>query len=127
MIKVVLHPEKITYMMTIGAIARASERAAGKVRDRGKHYVSVDTGTLRNSITAERVPAGPRHIHWRIGTPVAYARPQEVGTGPIYARRAPLLVFKVGNQWVSTYSTRGVPAQRYLTRAITETTMEDFL
>jgi hypothetical protein len=58
---------------------------------------------------------------------VAYARPQEVGTGPIYARRAPLLVFKVGNQWVSTYSTRGVPAQRYLTRAITETTMEDFL
>ena len=34
--------------------------------------------------------------------------------------------FKVGNRWVSTYSTRGVPAARYLTRAINDLTSADF-
>jgi hypothetical protein len=57
---------------------------------------------------------------------VRHALFQELGTGPIFARRAPLLVFKIGNRWVSTYSTRGVPAVRMLTKAVEATSIEDF-
>jgi hypothetical protein len=125
--KVVVHRTELIKMMSPeGQIGRKTARAAGRVRDRAKRNATVDTGLMRNSIIAELESQTPLTITWRIGTPVHYGIYQELGTGPIFARRAPLLVFKVGNRWVSTYSTRGVPAVRFLTRAIEATTIRDF-
>jgi hypothetical protein len=125
--RVVVHHENITAMMLPdGEVGRATMRDAGNVRDRAKRLATVDTGLMRNSIVAELYEQTPRHIIWRIGSSVFYAPFQEKGTGPIHARRAPLLVFKIGNRWVSTYSTRGVPAVRFLARAIEAVTVEDF-
>jgi len=107
-------------------VGHAAMRAAGKVRDRAKENSPVDEGLLRNSIISELSSQGLYSVTWRIGTNVEYAYWQEVGTGPIYARRAPFLVFQVKGKWVRTYSTKGVPAARYLTRAIEHTTARDF-
>jgi HK97 gp10 family phage protein len=126
--RVVIHQEQIAYMMSpAGEIGRRSARAAGRVRDRAKEKAPVDTGLLRNSIVAELQSQSATSVTWRIGSNVQYALYQELGTGPIYARRAPLLVFKVGNRWVSTYSTRGVPAVRMLTKAVEQVSIADFL
>jgi hypothetical protein len=126
-VKVVVHRAKIAAMMSpAGSVGRATMRAAGRVRDRAKENVSVDTGLLRNSIVAELQEQGLYHIVWRVGTNLDYGLWQEVGTPPIFARRAPFLVFQVNGRWVRTYSTKGVPAQRYLTRAIQATSIQDF-
>lgn len=125
--KIVVHKAKIALMMSpSGSVGRAAQRAAGRVRDRAKENVSVDTGLLRNSINSELQEQGLYNIVWRIGTNLDYGYWQEVGTPPIYARRAPMLHFKVGNRWVKTYSTKGVPAQRYLTRAVDAVSIQDF-
>lgn len=125
--KVIVHRAQIAYMMSpVGEVGRAAARAAGRVRDRAKENATVDTGLMRNSIVAELQQQGLTTVTWRIGSNVEYALYQELGTGPIYARRAPFLVFKVGNRWVRTYSTKGVPAVRFLTRAIDSLTVEDF-
>jgi hypothetical protein len=127
-VRVLVHRAAIAQMMTpTGGIGRAAARAAGGVRDRAKEGATVRTGLMRNSIVAELQPSpSPYSILWRIGSDVFYAPYQELGTPPIHARRAPLLTFKVGNQWVSTYSTRGVPAARFLTKAIETVTSADF-
>lgn len=109
-----------------GEIGRRTQRAAGRIRDRGKEYSTVFSGLMRNSIVSELQSQGATRIVWRIGSNVEHTIFQELGTGPIFARRAPLLVFKIGNRWISTYSTRGVPAVRMLTRAVEETTITDF-
>lgn len=81
---------------------------------------------MRNSIFAALESQGAFSVTWRIGTPVPYGIYQEVGVGPIFARRAPILTYRIGNRWISTYSTRGVPAVRYLTKAIQGTSIKDF-
>lgn len=126
--KVVVHRTEIaTLMSPAGEVGRAAARAAGRVRDRAKEKATVDTGLMRNSIISEIQPvSAPYAIVYRIGSDVFYTLYQELGTGPIFAKRAPLLVFKVGGRWISTYSTRGVPAVRFLTSAIEGTTAEDF-
>jgi hypothetical protein len=125
--KVIVHKSAIAAMMSpAGEVGRAAARGAGRVRDRAKDNVTVDTGLLRNSIVSELVEQTPTKVVWRIGTNVSYAPYQELGTGPIFARRAPMLVFQVNGRWVRTYSTRGVPAQRFLTKAIESVTVEDF-
>lgn len=125
--KVVIHQSEIVAMMSpTGEIGRGAMRAAGRVRDRGKEGATVSSGLMKNSIIAELQEQGLYSVTWRIGSNVFYAIYQELGTGPIYARRAPLLVFKVGGHWVSTYSTRGVPAVLFLTKAIERTSTEDF-
>jgi len=128
-VRIVVHTATIAQMMSpVGEIGRATRRAAGRVRDRAKDRATVDTGLMRNSIVTEQVAgAGRNQITMRIGSNVKHTLYQELGTGPIHARRAPLLVFKVGNRWVSTYSTKGVPAVRMLTKAIEETSVRDFL
>jgi hypothetical protein len=124
---VVVHRDRIAQMFQPGGeIGIKSARAAGRVRDRAKEDASVDTGLMGNSIVSSLVEQGPMSVTWRIGSSVFYTIYQELGTGPIYARRAPALVFKVNGRWVRTYSTRGVPAQRFLTRSIEATTAEDF-
>jgi HK97 gp10 family phage protein len=126
-VRVVVHRDALAAMMgPEGEIGRAARRAAGRIRDRAKENAPVRDGLLRNSIVSELEYQGLYNVVWRIGTDVEYAIYQELGTGPIFARRAPYLVFKVGDRWVSTYSTRGVPAVRYLTRAIEETSIADF-
>lgn len=109
-----------------GDVGRAGARAAGRIRDRAKAFAPVDTGLLRNSIVAELKQQTPNSVVWTIGSSAPYAAYQEFGTGPIFARRAPMLVFKVGNQWVRTYSTRGVPATHFLQKALDLTTARDF-
>lgn len=125
--RVQVHYGQIYAMMSPGGeVGRAAARAAGRIRDRAKRKAPVDTGLLRNSIISELKTQTPTSVTWRIGTNVFYAPFQEHGTGPIYARRAPLLVFKIGNRWISTYSTRGVPARHYLQNALNETVITDF-
>lgn len=125
--RVVVHREEIVFMMSpVGEVGRNVARAAGRLRDRAKVNAPVDMGLLRNSIVAELYQQTPTAVTWRIKSDVFYAGWQEHGTGPIFARRAPLLVFKIGNHWVSTYSTRGVPASLYLARAAAATTLADF-
>jgi bacteriophage HK97-gp10 putative tail-component len=127
--RVVIHRGALAAMFTPeGEVGRSAARGAGRVRDRAKEGSTVDTGLMRNSIVSERVASGsPYTITFRIGSDVFYTRYQELGTPPIFARRAPLLVFKVGNRWISTYSTKGVPAVRMLTKAVEATTSADFL
>jgi HK97 gp10 family phage protein len=126
--KVIINQTEIDKMMLpSGQIGMAAARAAGRVRDRAKQNAPVDQGLLRNSIISTLEKQGRSSITWRVGSPVFYALYQELGTGPIFARRAPLLVFQVGGKWVSTYSTRGVPASRYLTRAVEAVSVQDFL
>lgn len=126
--RIVIHHAQIALMMSpVGDVGRASARAAGRVRDRGKEFATVDSGLMRNSIIAELEAQSLTSIIWRIGSNVFYAPYQELGTGPIFARRAPMLVFKIGNRWVSTYSTRGVPAALFLTQSIEMVSGEDFL
>lgn len=126
-VRVVIRRGAVAHMMSpTGEIGRASARAAGAIRDRAKENAPVDEGLLRNSIVSELAEQTATRIVWRVGTNVEYAIYQELGTGPIFARRAPYLVFKVGGKWVRTYSTRGVPAVRYLTRAVEATTSADF-
>ena len=127
--EVVFHKTELAAMLAPeGSVHRAAARAAGRVRDRAKKNVTVDTGLLRNSIVSEEMTAdGPWKLRFRIGSKVYYAIYQELGTPPIYAKHAPLLVFKVGGKWVRTYSTKGVPAVHYLGRAIEEVTVADFL
>jgi hypothetical protein len=125
--RIIVHRSEIALMMSpVGEIGRGAARAAGKVRDRAKRYATVNTGLMRNSIFATLEEQGLYSITWRIGTPVDYAIYQEEGTGPIFARRAPILTYKIGNRWISTYSTSGVPAVRFLTRAIELSSIEDF-
>jgi hypothetical protein len=127
-VRVVVDRAGIAALMSpTGQVGRAAARAAGRVRDRAKENAPVDNGLLRNSIVSELAEQRPTSVTWRVGTNVEYGLYQEVGTGPIFARRAPMLVFKVGNRWVSTYSTRGVPASRYLTRAVEAVSVQDFL
>jgi hypothetical protein len=126
--RVIVHRTQIALMMSpMGEVGRKTARAAGKVRDRGKRGATKDTGLMANSIVSELAQQGPFSVTWRVGSNVKYTLYQEVGTGPIYARRAPLLVFKVGNKWVSTYSTKGVPAVRMLTKAVEKVSVQDFL
>jgi hypothetical protein len=126
--RVVVHRARIAYMMSpAGEIGRKTAKAAGRVRDRAKEDATVDTGLMRNSIVSELAAQGLTSITWRVGSNVFYTVYQELGTKPIYARRAPLLVFKVGNKWVSTYSTKGVPAVRMLTKAVERVSIQDFL
>jgi hypothetical protein len=126
-VKVIVHRAQIALMMSpLGEVGRAAERAAGRVRDRAKKGASADTGLMRNSIVSELAVQTSTSVTWRIGSNVRYTIWQELGTGPIYPRRAPMLTFKVGGRWVSVYSTKGVPAQKFLTRAIESVTVEDF-
>lgn len=128
--RVIVHRSSILHMMSPGgSVGRATARAAGKVRDRAKDNARdrVDSGLMRNSIVAEMVPPlSPYSITWRIGSDVSYTPYQELGTGPIFPRRAPMLTFKVKGKWVSVHQTRGVPAGLFLTRAIEATTTADF-
>ena len=111
-----------------GEIGKAVHRAAGRVRDRAKENAPVLTGALRASITSTLVKQGKTSISYTIGSPIKYAIWQEQGTGPIFARRAPMLHFRTRNgQWVRTYSTRGVPAVHYLEKAIDALSPSDFL
>jgi bacteriophage HK97-gp10 putative tail-component len=125
---VLVHGSEIARMMSpSGDVGRATARAAGRVRDRAKRYAPVRTGLLRNSIIARPVMSDPRKAQYTVGTDVDYGRYQEEGTGPIFARWAPYLVFKTRDgRWVRTYSTRGVPAVHYLHRALSELSDADF-
>ena len=115
-------------MAPTGDIGRGAGRAAGRTRDRAKEKATVDKGLMRNSIISERLPdPSPFQIVHRIGSDVFYAIYQELGTGPIFARRAPLLVFQIDGRWIATYSTKGVPAVHFLGRSIAEVTARDFL
>jgi hypothetical protein len=126
--RTVVHRARIVYMMSpMGEIGLKTARAAGRVRDRAKDRATVKTGLMRNSIVSELSAQGLTSISWRIGSSVEHTLYQELGVGPIHARRAPLLVFKIGRRWVSTYSTRGVPAVRMLTKAVEEVSIRDFL
>jgi hypothetical protein len=127
-IKVVIHETEIARIMNPqGYVGRATARAAGRVRDRAKRYAPVNTGLLRNSITSTQKISVPLRAVYTIGTPLAYGLYQEEGTRPIFARRAPFLVFKTKDgRWVRTYSTRGVPAVHYLRRALSELSDADF-
>lgn len=125
--RVSVHASAIAAMLSPGGeVGQAAARAAGRVRDRAKVNATYDTGLMRNSINAELHQQSATKIIWRIGSDVYYAPYQEHGTGPIFARRAPLLVFKIGNRWISTYSTKGVPAVRFLGRAIEALSIDDF-
>jgi HK97 gp10 family phage protein len=127
-VRIVVHYGQIVAMMSpAGDVGRATARAAGRLRDRAKRNASVDKGLMRNSITAELKQQGATNVTWTVGTDVVYAKWQEHGTPPIFARRAPMLVFQVNGRWVSTYSTRGVPAQHFLQRAANDVTENDFL
>ena len=111
-----------------GEIGRAADRAAGRIRDRAKENAPVNTGALRGSIVSTLVEQGKTKIVYRVGSPLSYAMPQETGTGPIFARRAPMLAFRTRTgQWARTYSTRGVPGVHYLESAIDAATEADFL
>jgi HK97 gp10 family phage protein len=121
------HAELSAMFLPAGEVGRASARAAGRVRDRAKENAPVLTGALRASIVSTLVKQGRTSITYTIGSPIRYAIWQERGTGPIFAKRAPMLHFKTRNgQWVRTYSTRGVPAVHYLERAIDRLSVADF-
>ena len=117
-----------------GDIGRGVAKAAGRVRDLAKENITqadlVDTGKLRNSIRSQKKPTSSRNmVVYEVGTELPYGIYHEEGTqGPIYPRRAKRLYFvpKNGRSLVSARSVRGVPAVKYLQRALDRLTLADF-
>ena len=112
-------------------VPQAVWRAAGKVRDRAKMNVSraglVDTGALRNSIVGRRVHMG-RGVWYPVGSPLDYAYfPHEGTRSPILPRRAKVLRFQSGGQYVFARRVSGVKATPFLTDALQTLSVSDFL
>lgn len=100
-----------------GAVARDMLRRGERVRAEARRLVGKRTGRLAASITVELV--GWRGAHGaRVGSNLEYARFVHDGTGRIVARRGRALRFDPGGGVIYRRSTRGQPAQRYLTRAL---------
>lgn len=125
-VKVVVNEaEVIALFQPGGQVGRAARRGALVVTRRARRLSPKDTGWLRNSIKPRLKRQRLRGVTWTIGSPLHYAIYQELGTGPIYAKNAPFLVFQVNGHWVRTRSTRGIPPQLYLTSAIHSITARD--
>lgn len=114
-------------------VPQAVFRAAGKVRDRAKMNIKaagrIDTGAMRNSITAKRLTGTSRGggVWYEVGSNLPYAIYQHEGThGPIYPRRAKVLRFKVGGKVVFARSVKGVKGVPFLTDALKSLSVGDF-
>lgn len=119
-----------------GAVARDLLRRGNRVVNLAKRLCPVDTGRLRNSITAElvRTDAGPA---CRVGTNVSYARFVHDGTGlhgPLHRRitspsgkvmrwrkpgKATTFGPALGNaDYIFARSTQGMPGRPFLKDAL---------
>lgn len=116
-------------------VPQAVWRAAGKVRDRAKRNITrVNTGALRNSITAQRLRGGKAGVWYEVGSNLPYAIFQHEGTpqsnpgGLIYPRRATVLRFKPkgSNTYVFAKKVHGIQGTPYLTDALRSLSISDF-
>ena len=119
-------------MQESGTIAQATWRAAGRVRDQAKRNITadgtVDTGRLRASIEGTRW-RGRTGVWYEVGSRLYYARWIHDGTrdhGPVRAR---MLRFKPKGSGVFVYArrVRGIKGTKYLTRALQNLRVSDFL
>lgn len=114
-----------------GSIVKDTLRRALRVQGRAKHLVSVDNGTLRDSIeiaTETRLVEGVESMVVLVGTKLKYAMAEHEGTGiygPTGAAILPVsgkfLVFKnKAGKLVFAKSVQGRPGTHFLKRALGE-------
>lgn len=120
--------------LTAGTTDVSARRAATRVRDRAKGNLTasgrVNTGRLRDSITARRAGStDPKRAVYEVGSNVFYAGFQEHGIGPVYPKRAKVLRFrpKGSSSFIFRPRTKGFPGAHYLERAYKSLTMRDYL
>lgn len=124
-----LYPDAVQRVVG-GASQKAVNRASITAMSRAKAFAPVDTSRLRNSITRTQ-PQQISNGFWAsiVYTELDYALYQEEGTrahGPV---RAKALRFKPkgSSKYVFAQWVRGVPAKRYMQRAIESLRATDFL
>lgn len=131
-VRFTMNKQEFRRMTETGTIAQATWRAAGKVRDDAKRELTtqgrINTGRLRQSVVGRRVRSGRPGIWYEVGSPLDYALYQHEGTrdhGPVRAR---LLRFKPkgGSTFVFARWVRGVTPSKFLTKALTRLTVNDF-
>lgn len=132
-VKITWNEAEFRRILDVQTVPQAVWRAAGKVRDRAKKNITnagrVNTGALRNSVTAQRVRGGRAGVWYEVGSNLAYAIYQHEGTqGPIYPKRATVLRFKPkgSNTYVFAKKVQGVTGVPYLTDALRSLTISDF-
>lgn len=96
---------------------KMASNAAEATQKRARRFAPVRTGALRESIAITRLPSRPGFTTFAIGSHLPYARYQEHGTGPIFAKPGRWLVFQVKGRTVFAKKTRGVPATHFMEKA----------
>lgn len=107
-----------------GVVGRDAFRRGLRVRNVARRLAPVDTGRLKNSIQVE-MKRGIRGLKVDVGTSLKYAKFQHDGTGihgnrgrPIRRRRGKVMVFTWRGERVFARQVRGVPATKFLERAL---------
>jgi hypothetical protein len=126
-VRLALDYSKINSLVT-DTTGLSCARAAKKASQRAKANAPKDKLKLTKSIAARKVRGGLVTMY-QVGAYTFYAGWQERGTGPIYPVRAKFLRFtpKGSNRVVFAKRTRGVPASRYMKRAIDSVTLADYM
>lgn len=130
-VRVKLDQQAFRRMEQTGDIAKAVQRAAGKVRDDARRNITtdgrVDTGRMRQSVASERVTTARQGVFYRVGSALPYAFFQHEGTRDHGPRRAKVLRFKGrGGVFVFTPRVKGVTPSKFLTRALRNLTARDY-
>lgn len=114
------------YLMRRSELSARS--AAEATRDRARRFAPKDTGKGARSIDIRMVRSSPAGTRYSVGSDLAYMAYQNEGTGPIHARPGSVLVFKPKGSSVFIFRprTRGVPATRFMQRALNSLTILDF-
>jgi hypothetical protein len=131
----------VTLNLDQGAIVRvvggqskdAARRAATKILERARGNLSAmgrtHTGALTNSLMVLDVTGNPLVPSFAVGSGLKYAIYQELGVGRINARSGGRLVFrpKGSGKLVFAKSVRGFSGAHYLQRAVSASSVSDFL
>ncbi len=106
--------------------ARSAHAAAIALRDRARRHAPRKTGAGAASIDVTMETTSSKGTYYRIGPSKQYMVYQDSGTGAIRARPGRFLRFSSGGTFIFRRKTRGVPATRFMEKALAETVPEDF-
>lgn len=116
----------VIYRVQADTADQVAGKAAQHIQSRARRFAPKDTGALAASIFVVKVSGGVKTTY-KVGTDLHYARYQEKGTGPIFAKPGGVLRFKAGGKIIFAKSTRGVPATHFMRRAAIGVQVADFL
>lgn len=118
------HPEcELLLRQPGGAVHTEVSNQTLECEHLAKMRAPKDTGKGAESINSE-VRVKGKYVVGTIGTPIRYMKYQEIGTGPIYPKKAQALRFRPKGApfFVFAKKTKGVPAQHYLLDSLKQVT-----